>query len=106
MSATSTQELNIKTTDEDFLPLEGTDYAEFYVGNAGAGIFAPFLFLGLYVGRYYKSCQRHYAKEKRSSPHIELLLRENMTGAYSTTELSQLPVIVGGYSERFVRHSI
>ncbi|MCW5917671.1 MAG: 4-hydroxyphenylpyruvate dioxygenase [Ferruginibacter sp.] len=34
MSATSTQELNIKTTDEDFLPLEGTDYVEFYVGNA------------------------------------------------------------------------
>lgn len=33
MSATTIQNRNIKT-EKDFLPLEGTDYVEFYVGNA------------------------------------------------------------------------
>src|SRR5687767_3822619 len=31
---TSTAPQNLATTQTDFLPLEGTDYVEFYVGNA------------------------------------------------------------------------
>jgi 4-hydroxyphenylpyruvate dioxygenase len=33
MSAITIQKRNIKT-EQDFLPLQGTDYVEFYVGNA------------------------------------------------------------------------